>query len=441
MDIKLHKKKATEAFMKIKINETDYQFKVDKKIKEYRKKAQIKGFRPGKVPIGLVKKLYGASILMDEVNHLLSHKIPDYIKEHDLKLVGDPIPYSDSSNDIDWNNQKEFEFDYKLGLVDDFKVDITSEQNITRHEVVIDDKAVEETLKDIQEQHAKIEHPESSQEGDTILGELKEIEGGFSNKGSLNLDDILKKEVSKFIGLKVDDVIKFSPGKVLVETASLMPLFGQHEPEHKNKEFEFKITLINRSKPAELNQDLFDKIFGEELVKDIETFKENTKKTLEKNYKSYSENLLNKNIRDHLIQITNISLPDEFLKEWLLLTNEKLTKEDIEKEYYLYDKDLRWDLIANKISEEGKIEVGKEEVIERTKNMIRQQLGRGSSTLPDELESNINSFADNYLKEENGNNYKKIYLELRNEKIFDFIKESINISVKKVKIEEFKNML
>jgi len=423
--------------LKVKVNESDYQSKVEEKLKEYSKKAQIKGFRPGKVPVGLVKKMYGTSILVDEVNHLLSHKISDYIKEQELKLVGDPIPDS-NTKPIDWDNQKEFEFDYKLGLVDDFKVDISSKLKVTKYETAVDDKAIESTLDDLKEQYAETENPESSEEGDTINGVLSEVGGDYSHEGTLILSDLLKKELKKFVGLKVGDTVVFNPEKALAKSANTTTLFGQEEPADKNKDFEFKVTQINRAKPAEINQELFDKIFGKDQVTDLDAFKAKIKETLEQNYVSHSENLLSKEIREELIKATKIELPDEFLKEWLLLTNEKLTKEDIEKEYDLYAADLRWNLITNKISEEHKVEVNQEEVIEQTKDMMRQQFGGGA--LPEQIESSMDTFADNYLKGENGNNYMRMYNQIMSDKIFDLIKGSAKISSKKVKLEEFKNM-
>ena len=201
---------------------------------------------------------------------------------------------------------------------------------------------------------------------------------------------------------------------------------------------EFKIETISRPVSAELNQEFFDRIFGPGNVKDEEQFREKIEEGISSNYGRETDTLLIRDIQDSLIKDVKASMPDQFLKKWLLETNEELTDQDIEKEYESYARELKWNLIKNKIAKDNEVKVEHEEVIETTKNMIRSQFGQ-AATSP-QIEENLDSFADNYLKGEEGNNYMKVYNQVQADKIFDLIKEKITISEKNVNIEQFKKL-
>ncbi|MDX1629896.1 MAG: trigger factor, partial [Fulvivirga sp.] len=200
----------------------------------------------------------------------------------------------------------------------------------------------------------------------------------------------------------------------------------------------FQVNKVNRTEPAELNQELFDKVFGKDAVKSEEEFIDKVKKTVEENYKRESDYLLDRDIKNHFVEKVNMDVPKDFLKEWLLKTNENITQEDIDKEFDEYLKQLKWDLIKNKIAEDHEIKVENEEVKDRAKAMIMQQLGGQGAA--EQLKDHLDSFADNYLQGENGQNYMKVFGEVRDEKILNHIKENITISDKKVDMDEFKKV-
>ena len=202
MDITLDKKTTNEALIKITLKEADYQPKVEQKVREYSKQAQIKGFRKGKVPTGLVKKMYGKSILVDEINHLLSHSVNDYIKEQKLAILGEPIPNVEKSNQIDWDTQKEFEFEYDIGLVNDFSYDLSKKQKVTSYKIKVDDKSIEDEVEQLRKNYGDQLNPEAVEKDDLLQGEISQAESELSQPAHLFLEQMESSQVKKFVGAK-----------------------------------------------------------------------------------------------------------------------------------------------------------------------------------------------------------------------------------------------
>ncbi|MHA7098944.1 trigger factor [Roseivirga pacifica] len=439
MDITLDKKDSNVASIKIKLNEADYQSKVDEKIKDYSKKAQIKGFRPGKVPTGVIKKMYGKSILVEEINHLVGHKLQDYIRDNELKILGEPIPDQQSFENIDWENAKEFEFDYNIGLVDDFKVDLSKKVKVTNYNIEADQKVLDETLDNVRTQFGEMTNPEVSEEGDIIFGAFKQ--GDFTHDTTVDLNDLNKTNAKKFIGKKKGDEIKVDLSKLYKEASKQAAQLGKTEDELEGLDmnFVFEVKNVNRKVLAEVNQALFDKTFGEGVVSSEEEFMAKITDTIGENYARETNAWLNKTIQDELIKNTEISLPDEFLKEWLKLSGEgKVTDADIEKEYDIYADQLRWNLISNEIAKENEIKPEHEDIKEATRKMIEAQfMGSGMGQFVDQMDA----FVDNYLQGENGQNYMKMAEQVQVEKVLEFVKEKIEIKSKKVSLDKFKEIV
>ena len=440
MDITLDKSSATEASIKIMLNEADYQPKVEEKVKEYRKKANIKGFRPGKVPASLIKKMYGKSILVEELNHILSHALSDYIKSNDLKLIGDPLPKTEKNADIDLDNQKEFEFEYEVGLVDDFEYQIPKE--VTDYEIEVSDEVIDENIENIRIQHGKMTNPEKVAEGDFIYGDLKQIDGDIERSTVISTTEIDEKEKKQFIGSQLDDVIIFDIRKTFKDDSIIALVLDKKKEEVADVkgDFSFKITKINRREPADMDQSFFDAILGKDTVKTEAEFRDKVKESLETNYKRESDQLLTKNIQEKVIEKTEIDIPDNFFKKWLLAVNkDKVKEEDIEKDYDKYVKELKWTLISNKIAEENDIKVENEEVKGKAGQLIMNYLQ--SSGMPaEQLGENLDKFVENYLHAEEGKNYMNIYEQVKNEKTIDLIKDKTNLKQKKVSMDEFKEL-
>lgn len=441
MDITLDKKSTTEASIKIKLKETDYQHKVEEKIKDYAKKASIKGFRPGKVPMGLIRKMYGTSILVDEINHMLSHAVSDYVKDNELNIIGQPLPNTETAEKVDWDNQTEFEFDYDLGLIDDFKYDLSKKQKIKGYTIEMDDKSMTEAIDNLKKQFGNSINPEVSEAGDALFGELKQVDGELSNETSLPIDIVSKKEQKNFIGAKSNDVIEFDINMAFKDASEFAPLLGITVDEAKSVKGKFTLTVknVNRTEPAEINQELFDKVFGQGTITTEKDFIVKVKETMSGNYQRETDQFLNNSIREHFVSNTKIEIPDTFLKKWLLKSNEgKVTTEQIENEYDATVSALKWDLLRNKIAEDNNIKVENSEVVDQAKLMILQQFG--GAAMADQLSDKMDEFADNYLKGNNGDNYMQVFNQVHTEKVMAFIRENITIADKKVTVEGFQKV-
>ena len=442
MNITLDKKSTIEASIKVKLNEEDYQLKVEEKVKEYAKTASIKGFRPGKVPLGLIRKMHGKSILVEEVNHLLSHAVNDYVKENDLKIIGQPLPNTSNADKIDWDTQKEFDFEFDLGLIDEFKVDLSSKEKVKGYSIKVDDQTMNETLDNLKKQFGQMINPDVSEEGDTLFGTLSQDEGELTNDTAMNISDVDKKSQKQFIGVKKEDAITFAIEKAIKDTSAMATLLGTTESEIQDLKgsFTFTVKNVNRTEPAVLNQEMFDKVFGPNAVKNEEEFLKKISDTISGNYSRETDLFLENSIRDHFVAKTKIDVPNNFLKRWLLASNDgKVTEEVLEKEYDLYVTSLKWDLIKSKIAEENEIKVENEDVLAKSKAMIMEQFG--GQGLGDQFADKLDEFADNYLKANNGENYMTVFSQVHGEKIMEVIKDKISISDKAVSVDEFQKIV
>jgi len=441
LEITLNKNTGTEASLKISLKEGDYQPKVEKKIKEYSKKAEIKGFRKGKVPLTMIKNMYGKSILVEEINHMISHGLSDYIKDNKLNIIGEPLPDRSQMDSINWDTQKDFEFDYNIGLVDDFKVDLSKKQKITKNEIKVDKKVVDETIANLKEQYGDMTNPDVSEENDAIFGSFTQTEGDLNAKGVIETKDLGKKEAKQFIGLKKGDKISFDLHKVISSDEQIAQMLGIEVDAAKaiTGEVELEVINVNRKVAAEINQTFFDKIFGKDVVKDEKEFLAKVEESISKNYEKESDYLLERDIRDHFVAKTKMETPNEFLREWLFISNEgKVTKEQIDSEFDLYISELKWSLIRNKISEEAKIEVSNDEIKVKAIEVLAEQFG-GPSVIQ-QLGDKMNEFADSYLKANNGENYTTIYKQVATEKVYKHVIDSVTVNTKKISLDDFRKL-
>ncbi|OEK05675.1 trigger factor [Roseivirga misakiensis] len=439
MDITLDKKDSNLASIKVKLNAADYQSKVDEKIKDYSKKAQIKGFRAGKVPKGVIQKMYGKSILVEEINHLVGHALQDYIKDNELRILGEPLPNQKSVDAVDWDNQEDFEFEYNIGLVEDFAVELSKKTKVTSYEIEVDDKVIDETIDNVRSQFGTMTNPEVSEEGDTLFGTFKQ--GEFAHDTTIELNELTKTAAKKFIGKKKGDEIKVDLTKLHKDESKQAAQIGKTADElaDMDKNFVFEVKNVNRKELAEVNQELFDKTFGPDTVKSEDEFKDKIVETVGQNYGRETEAWLNKTIQDTLIKNTKITLPDEFLKDWLKHTGEgKVTDADLEKEYHLYADQLRWNLISGQVAKDNEVKAEHEDIQAATRKMIEAQfMGSGLGQLGDQMDS----FVDNYLQGENGQNYMKMAEQVQQEKVLNFVVEKIDIKTKKVSLDKFKEIV
>lgn len=437
MDIKLDKSSSTEASIKIRLDEADYQPRVDQKIKEYTKKANIKGFRPGKVPSTLIKKLYGKSLLVEELNEMLVKSLNDYIKDNDIRIIGEPLPKTEKAENIDWENQKEFEFEYEIGLIADFNYNL--DKKATHYEVAVDEATVNETVENLKMQYGKTINPEVSEDGDYLYGELKQKDGDIQRETVIALFEVDKKARDKFIGVKPSDVIEFDIRKTFAEPRIIGLVTGKKTEEAAELKglFTFTVNKIDRRVPAEMNQEFFDRMFGKDQVKTEEEFKEKVAENLRKSYEQEAHYALVNDIRSKILEDTAVELPETFLKKWLKATNAAIDDETLDKEFAAYAKELKWSIIRNKIAEDLQIKVEREDLEEKAKAIVGDYL-RSSGMPPQFIEENIDKFAENYLKGDDGKNYMNLYDKVKEEKTIEAIKERFRIEKKTVAVDEFR---
>jgi trigger factor len=439
LEITLDKQSANQASIKIKLLEADYQPKVEAKLKDHAKKANIKGFRPGKAPVSMVRNMYGTSLLIEEVNAILGETLNNYIKEQTFKILGDPLPVAKNEAQIDWKKQKEFDFEYKIGFVEDISVSL-DQVEATKYSIKVDEKLIQETLDNLISQNGASTNPEVSEATDSIYGDLKNTATDFATTVSLDLSKINKSLAEKFTGISKDAVVEFEDKDI--EKAQWEEAFGLEEEEISNLEghLTFTVKNINRTEKAEMNQEFFDKIFGSEVVSSEEEFLAKVKETLQGNYDRESKVFSDEELKKVLTESAKIDLPEEFLKDWLLQANRgKVTQDDIDKEFPLYAKQLTWSLISNYLATENKIKAEHEDVVAETKQMVREQFA--SSGLGSQMEDSMDMFVDNYLKGDEGQNYMNMLTTIQNNKVLAFVQENVKLNEKEITIDEFKELL
>ncbi|QXV67406.1 trigger factor [Mucilaginibacter sp. 21P] len=447
MNISQEKKDALNATLKISLSPADYQPQVDKAIKEQAKKAQLPGFRKGMVPAGHIKKMYGKSILVDEINTLLSDKLNKYIEDEKLEVLGQPLPKLDDEKEYNWDFNDEFEFVYELGLAPEFAVEFSSKDKLTQYVIKVDAETLASREKNIRRAYGKMTNPDVSAEDDVLYSDLVQLspdgsvfEGGISNTASVRLDQIKNEEVKKsLIGLKKGDVVTIDLQKAFEnDAAKVAGLLKIEEDEAAELKSNFQLTVknVNRLDEADLNQEFFDKLFGEGVVTTEEGFREKITEELETMMQQDSERKLQNDIYNYTLDKVQFELPDEFLKRWLKATNEKLSDEELEGGYADFAKNLKWTLIANKIVVDNQIDIKYDEVFAYAKQSLNNQFRMYSQqSLTDEQ---LAQYTVQYLQ--NKENANKIFEEVKAVRVFDYIKSVITLDKKEILFTDFNKL-
>lgn len=426
----------------IKIDESDYKKQVDQSLRNYRKKASVPGFRKGMVPMGMIKKMVGTNVLVEEINRLLSDKLHNYIGEQKLNILGNPLPKEDEDVQIDWEKQKSFDFTYELGIAPEITVGLGEKDKFDRYKIKVSDTMIKKQVDEMAKQYGRMEEVALSEEEDMLYGTFSELqkgkikEEGISNQTVLNLRSINKKgDKKQFIGKKVGDVIKVKPQKIADEqyVASWLGIDKEYIKDQKS-EFQFSIEKINRMIATELNQDFFDKIYGKDNVKSAAEMEAKIREQMEKSFEDNSKQLLERDIQDQLLKKAKLQLPDEFMKKWLQTANEKpLTKEQIEEEYEQYAQGLKWQLIENKLVKDHNIDVNRDELKAYTINMIRQQfaqMGQGVMS-----EGDMDETAERVLK--NQDESRRLFDQILRTKLQEMYLNTVKLKEREISYEDF----
>ena len=442
MNISLNKASDLQGRLTVVVTEADYKEKVEAKLKDYRKKASIKGFRPGMVPATLIKKLYGQSALVDEINHELGHAVSDYIKENKLNLVGEPLPAVEEADSIDWEKDTEFTFHYDLGFHSDFKVDLAKMKEIKSYEIKADKKEIAETVENLKKQFGDQMHPDAVEDRDLVFGTF--TQGDWVEKSAIPMHAIQDKSKKIFIGAKKGDTLTFAIDKVFVDAKSLALATGKKEEEVADLkgEVSYVVEDITRQVPAEMTVEFFDKVLGPGKATDEKTFLTEVEKIVSENYAREANYLLRIDAEKALIENVKIDLPEEFLRTWLIRINEgKFTPEQIDQDFDNVKRDIRWNLIKNEIASKFDVKVEYPEVVEKAKDMVRQQFGGYLSSDQPGIEEMIEKIAMGYLSDKSkGDNFMNLYNQAFSDKVSSAIVENIPHKVSKIDVEKFKEI-
>ncbi|MFM6976706.1 MAG: trigger factor [Sphingobacteriaceae bacterium] len=445
MNITQEKIDQLNAVIKVQITPADYEARVEKAIKDQAKKVKIPGFRPGMVPPAHIKKMYGKSILVDEINNLLNDTVNNYITEQKIEVLGQPLPKMDDEKEFNWDFTDEFEFKYELGLAPEFDLSFSSKDKLTSYQIKVDKETLASRIKNLRKSYGKMSNPEVSADDDVLFGDLKQLandgtvfEGGFANdKASLRLDLVTDAKIKKsLIGLKKEDVVKLDLNKAFEGNATVIAKLLNIEEEGAQglkSTFQFTVKNINRLEEGDLNQEFFDKLFGNDVIKTEKEFEAKITEELESMMQQNAEQRLQNDLYNFGLKKVDFKLPDAFLKRWLKATNENLSAEEIEKDYNNFAQNLKWTLIENKIIKDNNIEIKYEEVFQTAKTRLDGQFRMYSpQALPEEQ---LAQYTVQFLQ--NKENANRIFEEVKALKVFDYLKSVVTLESKEIAYNKF----
>ena len=447
MNISQEKVDNLNAIVKININPEDYLPRVDKAIKDNAKKAKIPGFRPGMVPASHIKRMYGKSILVDEINNMLSDTLNKYLEDEQLEVLGQPLPKFEEEKHYNWDFADNFEFNYEVGLAPEFNIDFSANDKLTQYIIKVDEETLASRIKNIRRSYGKMTNPDVSADDDVLYGELTQLspdgsvfEDGISNTTSVRLDQIQDGDIkASLIGLKKDDEVVLDIQKAFNnDAAKVAGLLKIDEETAEDLKSNFRLTVknVNRLEESDLNQEFFDKLFGEGVVTTEAEFVAKITGELESMMVQDAERKLQDDIYKYSLIKVHFNLPDDFLKRWLKATNEKLTAEELAGGYSDFAQNLKWTLIENKVIKENNIDIKYEEVFEMAKQSLGQQFSMYSPQgISDEQ---LSQFTVQYLQKKE--NASKIFEDVKHLKVFDFIKNAVTLEPKEILYSDFNKL-
>ncbi len=431
------------AKLSITLSKEDYFENYENSLKKYRKQVNMPGFRPGKVPMSLVKKQFGKSILAEELNKVINDGMYEHIMKNKLNILGNPIPAESNTAEGDWDNPDTFSFEYEIGLAPTLEVDKATKKAPVKYKVKVDKKMIDKHVEELAKRHGSVADAEKSEESDLLLGTFIQLnadgeilEGGIMNDGTLHLETVEDKKTKKALtGISKGDEVTVDPDKIAKNHDELGRMLGiTHEQvHHLEGNFKFRINEIKRLTAHEVNQELFDKVFGKDEVKDQKTFEDRLKTELEKMFDRDAMNLFKRQFSESILDNLDAPLPDEFLKRWIKLSNEKpISDEQLDAEYPGYSRHLRWQLVEGKVMEDNKLQITEEEVRSQAKGMIGAQYAQYGMPLDEEM---LDNFANNVLADQKER--QRIIEVLQENKVLDALTEQVKLKEKEVSYDDF----
>ena len=436
-------------FLTVKLEKADYQEKVDKSLKTFRQKAQIPGFRKGMVPMSLVKKMYGKSVIAEEVNKLLSEKVYDYIKSNNVNMLGEPLPNEEKQQVIDFDTMEEFEFVFDIALAPEFKAEVSNTDKVDYYTIEVTDEMVENQVKAYTQRNGKYDQVSAYEDNDMLKGLIAELdengntkEGGIQVEGAVLMPSYMKNDEQKaiFANAKVNDVLVFNPNAAYdghdAEIASLLKIEKEAAAEMKSN-FSFQVEEITRFVPGDLNQELFDQVFGKDAVKTEEEFRAKVKEGIAAQFVADSDYKFLIDARKMLMEkVGKLEFPDALLKRIMLLNNKEKGEEFVAENYEKSVEELTWHLIKEQLVKDNEIKVEQEDVINMAKDATKAQFAQyGMMTVPEDI---LENYAQEMLKKKE--NVDGLVGRVVEAKLATALKAKVTLNNKTVSMEEFNKM-
>ena len=433
MDIKKKDVDALNAVVTVVISKDDYQEKVTKVLNNYKKTANIPGFRKGHIPMGMVKKQYGKGVLVEEVNKLLQEGLHNFLTQEKLDVLGNPLPKNET--EINWDND-EFTFEFDLGLSPSFKVDV-AKKSVTAYKIIADKEMLDNQVKSIRKQYGTLKSKTQVEKGDEITGTFTNPEKEIDKSTTLELETLKgKTQIKALTGAKPGDVISLNTKGMFAQEQDNQKHFGVSVEDAKglSVEVSFKIDEVNTREMADLNQELFDKLFGEGNVTSEKALKEKIKEDAEKQFVQQSDQKMLNDVVESLIENTKFDLPKDFLERWIQVSGENpMTPDEAKAEYARSEKGLRYQLIEGKLRAEHNLQVSFDELKAYSLDMIKGQMAQFGQLDPSEEE--LNNIASRIMS--NQEEVKRLSEQLNSSKLLDFFKENAKLKIKEVSYDKF----
>ena len=433
--------------LKIELGKEDYAERVEKALKDYQKKVVVKGFRPGKTPMGLVKKMYGQSLLLDEINKLLGEALNNYIKDNDLHILGEPLPNETEQKPLNLEDEH-FEFLYDIALSPEVNVKMSKREKLPYYRIKVDDEMVDKQVEAICKNNGSLVEVDVIEGGEYLKGELIELdengeakEGGIRNEdASMSLHYMKDEEAVKaFMGKKAGEEVKFNAAKAYPNKTDYAALLGvsKEEAEHAGENYCFIIKEIKRYVDAEVNEELFTKLYGKDVVKDVADFRARVKAELENQLKGHSEYRFTIDAKEKMVKKNeDVALPEAFLKRWIVAVNEGLTPEEVEKDFEGYRGEFKWQLVKSAIVREYQVKVEEEDMKKEGRQIAAAQLQQyGLYGLTDEQ---LDGFAAKLL--EDNKQRQHLYERAQEDKVFNVIRENMKLEEQEISMADFEKL-
>ncbi|MDR2011296.1 MAG: trigger factor [Bacteroidales bacterium] len=434
------------ATLTVNVKNSDIDDNVEKTLRDYRRKAVVPGFRPGNVPMGLIKKMYGNAVIAEELNRTVSNAISDYLVNEKINILGDPLP-NESQEQIEFGKQDSYDFSFDIGLIPEFEIKLSKRDKVNKYSIKVDDEMIEKYISGFQKQFGGFEEVEQSDEDSMLNAELIQtdkkgnvLEDGVKvEDAAISIKVVKDKKIQKsLIGISNDTVVDIDIKKAFPNDSEITSLLKINKEDVENLDPHFRVVVksIKNYKDADINQEFFNKCFGENVVNSEEEFRNRVTEDIKASFTRETKYKLLLDIKDKITKKSDIHFPEEFLRRWLKATNKDITEEQLNDEFPRFIEDLKWTLIKSKIAKENEIKITEEELINAAKQQLIAQFSQyGMSYIPDEY---LTKYANEILQKEGEAN--KLYEMEIEEKVVDFIADTIKTEDTEISIDEFQKL-